>query len=314
MTSIQGFLAAAGWGDASLAPLPADWSSRRFWRLARPGGTAVLMENGEASLGPFREVAHWLRGIGVHAPAVLAADDKAGLALLEDLGDRLLADVVNEPAVEAVAYDAALDLVLHWQRPAPPTWLPQLDADNLLDLLDIFLERLIADRDAHASFRTLWLPLLREAADGSEVFIHRDFHCRNLLWSEAATGLDRLGVVDFQDAFRGPAVYDLVSLLQDARRDVSAEVVQKVRARFLAAWPGPDAAAFERDYAILGAQRAMRILAVFDRVAVGGKRLDPDCVPRVHRHLARDLDHPALAPLRRWCDRHYPFVNATRVG
>ena len=307
-------LAAAGWDDAEATPLAADWSSRRFWRLARPGGTAVLMEDVPGGLGPFEAIAAWLRGIGVQAPAVLAVDAQAGLILMEDLGPDLVAEVVADGGLEPTAYAAATDLVLHWQRVPPPDWLPRLDASTLLDLLEVFLERLVIDREAHRSFRALWRPLLGQATAGPEVFVHRDLHSRNLLWRADGAGLDRLGVVDFQDAFRGPLAYDLVSLLQDARRDVTAPVVDRARARFLAGRPDLDCAAFDADYAILGAQRALRILAVFDRVAAGGRRLDPDCVPRTRRHLARNLRHPALADLRAWCALHYPLGNPLPLG
>lgn len=264
------------------------------------------MDSAGVPLDPFLAVDRWLRRIGLHAPEVLAIDVGAGLALLEDLGDELVEHRLA--ALEIPTYEAVLDVLAHWQAAPAPEFLPALDDRTLLSLLDLFLERLVPDEGAHAPFRGIWHPLLSAAAASPTVFVHRDFHCRNLLWCRDATGLGRIGIVDFQDAFRGPPLYDLVSLLQDARRDVGEATAQAMWERFLRSRPALDRTGPERDYAVLGAQRAMRILAVFDRVAAGCKSLDPGCVPRVRRHLRRNLRHPALSELRAWCEAAYPAL------
>lgn len=305
---IGAFLAAAGWADARRAALGADWSNRRYERLRRGGESAILMDAaGDSPVGAFVAVDRWLRGIGLHAPDLLAIDEPAGLLLLEDMGDGLLARVVREGADEQELYHLATDAILHFQAAAPPRFLPVLDEAGLLGLLDLYLDFAAPPLapEARAAFAAIWRRLLPRARLGADVFLYRDYHAENLLWLPEERGLWRLGLLDFQDAFRGPAAYDLVSLIQDARREVAPEVAASVVARYLAARPALDPEALALAMAVLGAQRAMRILGVIGRLSsTRGRAFPAGMKARVLRHLVAALGHPALAELRHWCERH----------
>jgi aminoglycoside/choline kinase family phosphotransferase len=299
---IAAFLAGAGWAGAERRPLAGDASTRRYERLVgRDGRSAILVDSAAEPIERWLRVRDWLAERGVRVPALFAADPVARLALLEDLGDRHLDEAATSPARESLLYGRALDLLLAFQC-AAPAFLPPLDPPTLLDQLELFLEQVTPHLapDAAAEFREAWQVVLPSACVGPQVFVHRDFHCRNLMVLED----DRLAVIDFQDAFAGPCLYDFVSLVQDVRRDVSPGLARDLAAGLRAACPELDEASFERATAILGAQRAMRILAVFTRLAhSGGKPGYRAFLPRVERRLAQNLAHPTLAPVADWWAR-----------
>ncbi len=314
----RAFVADAGWGDAAHAPLAGDASARRYARLAQGGATAVLMDDPPPghSVAAFVRIARLLRGMGYSAPDVLAADEERGFALLEDLGDDSFSALLAGPAgasLERTLYEAATDFLidLH-RRPVPPD-LRRYDADWMLDDATLFLQS-IGDEAMNASvaaeFEAAWRGPLEEAAAGPQALCLRDFHAGNLMWLPArgeGGALGRVGLLDFQDARIGPAAYDLVSLLQDARRDLGRGVEAAMLARYLQASPGLREATFRAAYAILGAQRAVRIIGVFHRLARRDRK--PAYLahlPRVWGHLDRNLAHPALAPVRAWFERWCP--------
>jgi aminoglycoside/choline kinase family phosphotransferase len=251
-------------------------------------------------------VDRWLRSIGLHAPELLAVDEPARLLLLEDLGDDLLARVLARGGDEAALYRLALDAVLRFQDAPPPDFLPALDGPGLLALLDLYLDFAAGPLDSAARLRfaDVWRELLPLARTGPDVFLYRDYHAENLILVPGEPGLWGLGLLDFQDAFRGPAAYDVVSLVQDARRDVSPAVAEAVVDAYLAARPSLGRDAFAAAVAVLGAQRAMRILGVIGRLQqTQGRSFPKGMRERVLGHLRASLAHPALAELRRWCDR-----------
>lgn len=320
---LDAFLAAAGWGGAAIAPLAGDASNRRYLRVTRPGERAVLMdappERGE-DVRPFLAVTAWLRDLGLSAPRVLASDPGAGRLLLEDLGDDLYAShLARRPADESPLYGAAVDLLAALADHPPPATL----GPDALPLPPY--DKAVLDREA-GLFTGWWLPavtqvspamaedfagLVREAtapvADVREVVVLRDYHAENLLWLPGRQGAARVGLLDYQDALAGHAAYDLVSLLEDARRDTSPELQEAMLARYLAARPGVDAQAFRAAYAILGAQRNLKIVGIFARLARrDGKPRYLSLIPRVWGHLQRDLSHPALSRLSAWVARHAP--------
>jgi aminoglycoside/choline kinase family phosphotransferase len=305
---IMRFLAAAGWGTAQRAALGADWSNRRYARLTRGAETAILMDAAaDAPVGRFVQVGRWLRGIGLHAPLVMAADEGGRLLLLEDLGDDLLAAVIARGGDERELYGLALEAILRFQAAEPPAWLEPLDAAGLVGLLDVYLDEVAAPVDdaARAAFRLAWTEALTTAQLGAPVFLYRDYHAENLLLLPGETGLARLGLLDFQDAFVGPAAYDVVSLIQDARRDVSPAVAAAVVDNYRAAQSGLGRAELERALAVLGAQRAARILGVIGRLArVKGREFPSTMRARVAGHLDAALRHPALAGVARWYRLH----------
>jgi len=301
------FLAATDWAEASRRPLAGDASNRRYERLQRDDGqTAVLMDappdKGE-DIAPFTRIARWLTDQGLSAPRLLAADAAHGFLLLEDLGDALYARVLDSrPDLEGPLYNAAIDTLIAMQRAEPPA-LPVYDAGMMAGLSALAFTRYGAgvtgatDTAITDAFETRFQHILDSVACGPRVLIHRDYHAENLVWLSDRAGLARVGLLDFQDAMLGHPAYDLVSLLQDARRDVPPEIEDHMIARCLAL-TGMDGDRFGAAYAALGAQRNLRILGVFARLSLDhGKPHYLDLMPRVWRHLMRNLEHPVLRPV-----------------
>jgi len=314
------FLAAAGWGDATQAPLAGDASFRRYVRLTRAGGGAMLMDAPppHEDVRPFLAVARLLRGLGLSAPDILAEDVGQGFLVLEDFGDDTFTRILAAGAVEEPLYALAVDvLVALHQRfaaaSAPP--LPPYDEARLLAeaalLIDWYLPAVTgvpADPALRQQYVALWRGLLPLAMDVPQTLVLRDYHVDNLMRLRGRSGIAACGLLDFQDAVLGPASYDLVSLLEDARRDVPADLARAMRARFLAAFPAIARDAFDRSYAVLGAQRNCKIVGIFTRLCVrDGKASYLAHIPRVWRWIEEDMRHPALAPLARWLARHIPL-------
>lgn len=308
-TLIAAFLRRAGWSGAAMSGLAGDASKRRYVRLCRTdtGQSAVLMDAAPDSgedVRAFLRIARHLSDLGFSAPAILADDAVAGLLLLEDLGDALLARVLETaPEFENSFYCAATDLLVVLHRQPPPARLPAYDPPLMTRLaalaFDWYRTGVAGDPETGAKerFCAMLEPVLARHT-GSDVLILRDYHAENLLWLPDRAGTARVGLLDFQDAMAGHRAYDLVSLLQDARRDVPAAVEAAMLARYIAATGQPDAG-FRAAYHLLGAQRNLRIIGVFARLCRrDGKARYVDLIPRVWALLRRDLAHPLLAPLR----------------
>jgi aminoglycoside/choline kinase family phosphotransferase len=310
----QAFLDRAGWGDARRSFLAGDASARRYERVQRAERTAVLMDAppgmGE-EIAPFVQIAAHLRGLGLSAPEVLAEDEARGFLLLEDLGDDVFARVLDErPELEDALYRAAVEVLAVVQEGRAPPGLPDLSAADWADAaamaLDVYGAAAGAPTGGREAFCATLTDCLSRHADGPRVMILRDYHAENLIWLPLRDGVRRVGVLDFQLAQMGQPVYDLVSLCQDARRDVAAATEAAMLTRF-AERTGCEMAALGEAYAVFGAQRALRILGVFARLAIeAGKPRYLALMPRVHAQLQRNLAHPALAPLAPVCARIVP--------
>ncbi|WP_121060976.1 aminoglycoside phosphotransferase family protein [Chachezhania antarctica] len=301
------FIDAAGWGQARVAPLAGDASNRRYDRLTAPDGTtAVLMDappdRGE-DIRPFTAIARHLQDCGLTAPAILAEDADNGFLLLEDLGDTLFARVLEtDPNPEPQLYDAAIDVLVTLHAHEVPDVAPY-DAPLMADLAALAFTKYRAgvlgedDETLTQRFRDRFEDLLQPLSRAKPALALRDYHAENLIWLPERDGAARVGLLDFQDAMTCHPAYDIVSLLQDARRDVSPAIEHKMIARYIEA-TDHDSHAFHTAYALLGAQRNLRILGVFARLATDyGKPKYLHLIPRVWDHAMRDLDHPALAPI-----------------
>lgn len=303
---------AEGW---VISPLAGDASARRYARLAGPDGrTAILMDAGEgtgqdASLSAFLRLGGHLAAVGLCPPAVLAEAPVQGLLLLEDLGADTIATWLDRQPDEALhLYPAAVDVLIRLQAKPPPDGLlplvPTRAAGMIGPLFDWYLPGTEA-RVAAAITGALQRALVLHAAAASHLAL-RDYHAENLIWRPDRQGTDRVGLLDFQDAVLAPAEYDLISLLRDARRPVSAEVRIAMIDRF-SALTGRPVAGVLAACACLGVQRNLRILGIFARLArQEGKRRYLAMLPRVHMHVMEELDHPALATLRPLITAHVP--------
>ncbi len=305
---LNDFLAKAGWAGGDVEPLPGDASFRRYFRVRHEGRGAMLMDAPppHEDPRPFLNVGKWLTAHGLRAPHIYAEQPEAGLVLLEDFGNDRMRDWLDDnPAAETRTYATAIEALaeLHRQPPGP---FPPYDMDVYLREALVFTEwfcpaaGITADS---ASFANAWrealAPMLPRQHPG--VTVLRDYHAENImLLADGAQGL-----IDFQDALVGHPAYDLVSLLQDARRDVAPELEEAMLAHYASLiTPDPD---FRADYARLGAQRNAKIVGIFARLwQRDGKPRYLPMIPRVWAALERDLAHPALAPVAAWFDANVP--------
>ena len=316
--SLPAYLAGAGWGDAVIEPLAGDASFRRYFRLRRGDASAMLMDAPppHEDPRPFLAVARWLEQGGMRSPRVLAEDAAVGLVLLEDFGARRMRDHLDDhPGDELVVYEGAVDALVALHRlPAGP--FAPYDMAVYAREAALFTEwfcparGLSVDAPAYAAaWEEALAPLLSRQQPG--VTVLRDYHSENVMLLGSLTDQ---GLLDFQDALVGHAAYDLVSLLQDARRDVAPALEEAMLARYLAA-TGADAGTFRADYAVLGAQRNAKIVGIFVRLwQRDGKPRYLDLIPRVWAQMERDLAHPALAPVARWFDANVPADIRSGLG
>jgi aminoglycoside/choline kinase family phosphotransferase len=290
----------------------------------REAGWNAMARLAGGRVDAFAATAAFLRGEGLSAPKVEAFDAGLGLAVIEDFGDGVFARLIEQGQDEPELYFAAIDAQARLHQAAPPqilsaeglSWpLLTYDVVALKAGADLFVEwqpRLAPALDfggeARAEWDQLWTDIARRGEAGASVFSHRDFHAENLLWLPGRSGAARVGMIDFQDALLAHPSWDLHSLLQDARRDVSPALEQAALDRYFALRPDLDREAFMADYAALAALNEARILGVFARLIVrDGKPRYRQFLPRMWGHLRRNLQNPALADLKRWFDRHVPM-------
>jgi N-acetylmuramate 1-kinase len=348
LRALSHFLSGTDYAEAAAEYLQGDASTRSYARLVLPHRTAILMNSPRQPDGPpirdgkpysalvhlaedvvpFVAVGQALRDRGLAAPAIYAFDLDQGFLLLEDLGDRMFGAEIARGMPIAELYAPAVDVLASLAGEQPPELLaieghapyrlPAYDADALLTeallLVDWFwpaLHGTLVPKSVRDDFTALWQPMLACASKADKALILRDFHSPNLVWLPDRQGLQRVGILDFQDALVGPSAYDLVSLLQDARLDVPEALEARLFDRYCAARGASDrhfsSDQFRTLYATLGAQRNSKILGIFARLAKrDGKRGYLSHIPRVARYLERNLAHSALGGLRAWYARELP--------
>lgn len=325
LEQIQQLLASTEYKDAELTPLAGDASFRRYIRVNKNGKQAMLMDAPpeKEDVRPFIAVAEYITDKGYSAPKIYARSVPEGLLLLEDLGNDSYTQLLKQESVRArmeqTLYAAAIDLLAEWHDESrafsAPEKLSLPKYDNALLLREVslfadwFLPQVLGREKAailRQDFMAQWERILNKAQLSTRVLVHRDYHADNLMWLPNREGAARVGLLDFQDGVYGDAAYDLVSLLEDARRDVPQPLAENMISRYIAA-AGLNAAKFRADYAILGAQRNCKIVGIFARLATrDGKLHYLNYLPRVWQHLDRDVQHPALAELKHWLDTYVP--------
>ncbi|MBU2340370.1 MAG: phosphotransferase [Alphaproteobacteria bacterium] len=313
---LHSFIDHAGWSGAEIAPLPGDASFRRYFRLHRDGETAMLMHAPppEEDPRPFLFVARWLGQHGMRAPRILAERAQEGWVLTEDFGDRRMREWLDDyPEEERAVYGGAVDALVELHRKPPGDFEPydmavyQREAGLFTEWFCPAAGLSVDEAGFAAAWRAVLEPLLPRQHPG--VTVLRDYHAENIMLPPD----DTQGLIDFQDALVGHRAYDLVSLLQDARREVSVELERAMLDRYCAATDAD--AEFEADYARLGAQRNAKIVGIFTRLAKrDGKPRYLALIPRVWKAMERDLRHPALGPVARWFDANVPQELRERSG
>jgi aminoglycoside/choline kinase family phosphotransferase len=317
MTGVDAFLAANGFGAARRVRLPGDASFRRYERLSGGPRPALLMvcPPGVESVAAFVRVAGHLQSLGLSAPEVIAADEAAGLALVEDLGEETFARLLAAGEDEASLYALAVDALAELHRAPAPAWAPAWDSAAMVAAAEATLLGwwwpaafgYPAGEDVVRSFREAAVATLAPFASDPKVLALRDFHIDNLLRLPGRRGVRACGLLDFQDAGCGHPAYDLASLLEDSRRDVPPALQEAMRARYRDAACVRDSARFDAAFAAHAALRHTRVAGLWTRLERrDGKRHYRAYAPRTWALLEASLAHPACAALACWFDAHVP--------
>lgn len=323
----QAFLATHGWARARLTPLAQDASARRYWRLSGDGAggagkrRAVLMDAPPPGrVDSFITVTRHLQRLGARVPAIVAADRARGFLLLEDLGDRTFARLLAEGFDEFALYRLAVDALTAIRRHPRATAidLPEYDLQRALAEANLLLDWYLPSRlqrpvtaPARAEFARIIEELLADLPPLPPTLVLRDFHIDNLMLcgdgdgdagdgdGDAAAG--ECALLDYQDALIGSPAYDLASLLEDARRDISPALARAMNDRYLAQNPDLDPAALRRHAAFWSAQRHCKVAGIFTRLHLrDGKNAYLRHLPRVLNLLRHRLRDTHLSPLRDW--------------
>ena len=321
---IRSFARQRGWGDVEVRNLAGDASNRRYLRLRLRDRTSVLMDAPPADgedVRPFIAMTEWLRENGLSAPEIIASDPNNGFLLLEDLGDNLFArHLSSRPQDDATLYGAAIHALIHLHQIPAPTCigssvrlgLQPYDLSVLHREAELFTKWYLpaaagpVSADTAAEYDASITKVTGPVQSARNVVVLRDYHAENLIWRPDQSGLSRVGLLDYQDALAGHRAYDLVSLLEDARRDTSAELQEAMLSLYLKE-TSANAAEFRQAYALLGAQRNLKIIGIFARLALRDKMpAYLSLIPRVWAHLQRDLSHPDLVELKDWLACHAP--------
>jgi len=313
------FVRGAGWGDAGERLLAGDASFRKYFRLSRPRGSAVVMDAPppREDVRPFVRIGRHLIALGLSAPEILAEDAEHGFLLLEDFGDDTYDRVLKAGGDEGELYARATDVLVHLYRAGERAILPGLGAyagDALIEAAMLLPEWYLpaatgtpTQPEETARYIAAWKQCLAALPQGPDALLLRDYHKDNLLWLPARSGVKACGLLDFQDAQRGHPSYDLVSLIEDARRDVPPAIHAACLKRYIDETALPDPAGFRTGFALMAAQRHARIIGLFVRLLErDGKPDYLPYLPRVWRMFERALQHEAMAPLRGWVDRLLP--------
>jgi len=317
---IQTFLQRVGWGSAQRWRLAGDASFRKYDRLEGASGRAVLMDAPppHEDVRPFVHIAKHLHALGFSVPRILAEDHAAGLLLLEDLGDdtytRLLARGHDERALYELAIDALIALHRVPEAAVIPTGVKPYETPRLLEevnRINTWYRPLVhapaISSAAQHEFDAIWRKVLPQAWAAPTSLVLFDFHVDNLLGLFDRPGMKACGILDFQDAVAGPVTYDLLSLLEDARRDIDPTLVADMKARYLAAFPSLDPKAFGTSWAAMAAQRHVRVIGTFARLKIRDNK--PHYLVHMRRlwgYMDQCLQHPTLADLKAWLDVYVP--------
>ncbi|TAL27425.1 MAG: aminoglycoside phosphotransferase [Alphaproteobacteria bacterium] len=314
----EDFIASLGWKNITLEALPADASFRRYYRLAGAAKPMLLMQDPPdrppvppfVMVEPFIKIADHMRALGLHSPEIYAKDIPNGLLVIEDFGDDTYTRLLNRNVEQKPLYEMAVDVLTHLHKHpkrgdiALPKYDDKLLVDEAMLLPDWYYPALTGKTPTEAmkdSYRDVWKGLFAKFPKDQETMVLRDYHVDNLMLTRGE-GIGRCGLLDFQDAVIGQFSYDLMSLLEDARRDVPKELQKHLYDRYMAAMGGAvDRKGFDYAYRVLAAQRHAKVLGIFVRLFVRDKKERYlQFIPHVHKLFMNALNDPSLAPLQDW--------------
>lgn len=306
--------------DYEVEKLKADASHRRYRRLKKGEKSFIVMDAPpeKESTKEFIQMSQFLIASGFSAPEVIEHDQENGFLLLEDFGcyqvSTILAQKMFEDASEMEVYTKAMDVLIKLHKMQAPSFLANYDDQSMIKETTLFIEwyvSVINDAKLPRVMNEEYQKIVNYSLKLTKIFpkttVLRDYHADNLMWLPERFGQQKIGLLDFQDAVLGSPIYDIVSLLEDARRDVSEEVVNAMISKYLKAFPQYNYKDFMTCYSILGAQRNLKIIGIFSRQS--SKNKNPyylSLLPRVWGHLNRDLKHPLLLPLKNWIEKALP--------
>ena len=318
----QAFLASSEWADSQITALQPDASFRQYFRLKIGDFSAMLMDAPpeRENVAAFLSVTRHLQQLGIRVPRILAEDEAAGFAIIEDLGDqtftRLLADGGNQQAMYEQAVDSLVAIADH--PDATRINLPSYDCDFMLGEVRLFVDWYLPAREGTDpdtsvinDYLACWSEIMRNLPDLPPTLVLRDYHVDNLIMVDGGCAL-----LDYQDALLGSPAYDLVSLLEDARRDIPESLQQRMLERYFASRPGIDQKPFIQHYVAWGMQRHLKVAGIFTRLWLrDGKPHYLGHLDRVMKLLDRNVHNPVVAPFYQWLNdyevslRHTDFTH-----
>ena len=316
------FLSQAGLADVGLQPLCPDASFRRYFRLATSDGQWLLMDAPPdyENVDAFVRIAKHLATLGLRSPQIGKVDNVNGFALVEDFGNDTFTALLDAGEDEQTLYCYAIDVLttLHQQPRAADLALPAYDLaafmDEALLMVDWYVPWVTSARVARTDrqrYQQIWNAIFEALPPPTTTLVLRDFHVDNLMRIPGESPEGQIGLLDFQDARIGPTTYDVVSLLEDARRDLNPELVKTMRRRYLKVMSLEDTENFNAWYRVLGAQRHCKVAGIFSRLALrDDKSAYLRHLPRVITLLQQHLGDPLLMPLTQWLDEIIPQRHA----
>lgn len=314
---IDSILQKWGFQNYSRIKLQADASFRKYEILNLEEKNFILMDAPPEyeDVKPFIQKDRILCNMGLKAPEIYFEDIKNGILLLENFGDRKFkAEVERSKTSEVDLYKNALDVLVHISKHQCPTEIDEYDNKVLLREANLFTEWYLKYNSnftedelegTSKEYEEIILELVSKLKFKNEVFVMRDYHADNLMILDDNRELQSLGLLDFQDGLKGNITYDVVSLLEDARRDVSKNLREEMIDYFCEK-AGLDREGFLNDYYILGAQRNLKILGIFTRLCYrDNKKHYLDFIPRVMEYLKGDIEHSTCRRLKEFLDNLY---------
>ena len=320
-TAIGEFLITSGWANSQRDTLEADASSRKYERLRSGSNQALLMicpPEGE-NIYEFIKVTNYLLEKKYSVPIIFSKDPKKGLLIIEDFGDTTFMRAAGKTVEDSLLYSSALEVLIKMHSNQSRDWsrlnLPAYNTNLLLEELSIFCEWYLPNflknkalKGAIADFQKIWIRLISEYLVLEPTLVLRDFHADNLFWLPKRKGEQRCGLIDYQDAVIGSPTYDLMSLLEDARRDIPTDLYNKIKGDYILAFPDLDITKFNKEFALLSAQRHCKVLGIFSRLCQrDNKNKYLEHMPRVWHLLEKSCQSAFLAPLETWLNEFIPF-------